>query len=626
MKASIIKLISLFLVFVMLFTALISCASNNNGESGSDSESDSSADVGEGESEYVFDENGTVPIFTGGNYVGKIIRSDSASTLEKDVYSQIKELIKKHTGVNPSIDTDFTAAGAEKYNGPAILIGETKYAESKQAYRSLGLGQSVAKVMGNKFVLSFTNNESATKLIEAFKASLSKRATKPELIIDAKWNSSIKGSIDYEGSQSFNEDGVVNRISAAPAVFGTEYDSGQYGRTYIKKNVTTKTAFDKFCVDLESLGCKRYTANTIGDNMFATYVTQTQIIHLMYFPSKSEIRTAIDPRGNGYNPDTDQPFFTLPKLQSENKYTKKNDDPKMIVVDIANADWPGGLCIIYKLADGRFFIVDAGMGGATHDKRTDVGSSSEWIYKTLAKYAEDKNNIQVAAWLITHPHSDHAGGLYDMAVGWHAKYGKSKTDVSWIKDKIKIDTVIYNQPAKMVHGRASWMDTILKAFNVKNIVKAHPGQVFYIADLTLTIYGSQDIMIEDTKNMTGDRCDLNEQSVSARVEFNGKSILVLGDSDVFPNRQLAPIYKNTLKSDILQLAHHGYGDTGDASVNSYCDPSIAIWAERNSNPWNKWPIKENKSIKDISPKNRYQPKYKQNLVFDKNWKVSHVGV
>ena len=112
MKASIIKLISLFLVFVMLFTALISCASNTNGESGSDSESDSSADEGEGEIEYVFDENGTVPIFTGGNYVGKIIRSDSASTLEKDVYSEIKELIKKHTGVNPSIDTDFTASSS----------------------------------------------------------------------------------------------------------------------------------------------------------------------------------------------------------------------------------------------------------------------------------------------------------------------------------------------------------------------------------------------------------------------------------------------------------------------------------------------------------------------------------
>ena len=216
MKISITKLISLLLVFIMLFTALISCASDDSKESDSGSESESSADTEE--IEYVFDENGTVPIFTGGNYVGKIIRSDSASTLEKNVYSEIKELIKKHTGVNPPIDTDFTAAGAEKYNGPAILIGETKYTESKQAYKSLGLGQGVAKVMGNKFVLSFTNNESATKLIEAFKASLSKRATKPELIIDAKWNSSIKGSIDYAGSQSFNEEGVVNRISPAPAV------------------------------------------------------------------------------------------------------------------------------------------------------------------------------------------------------------------------------------------------------------------------------------------------------------------------------------------------------------------------------------------------------------------------
>ena len=158
------------------------------------------------------------------------------------------------------------------------------------------------------------------------------------------------------------------------------------------------------------------------------------------------------------------------------------------------------------------------------------------------------------------------------------------------------------------------METIIKAFNVKNVVKAHPGQVFHYADLKLTLYGSQDIMLEKS----GSSGDLNDFSLVARAEFNGKSALFLGDSDTIPNPRLAEIYKQSLKSDLLQLAHHGYGDTGDADVNSYCDPSMVLWVVANRDQRSGQKINVNSSISSLKNVKHYKPGT-GNLIFRNNW-------
>ena len=326
------------------------------------------------------------------------------------------------------------------------------------------------------------------------------------------------------------------------------------------------------------------------------------------------IRVTVDQRGVG----TDGKF-ALPGLSGENKYTKTTES-KMIICDIGNADWPGGMCIIYKLADGRFFIVDAGIGGTKSDGRNWVGSSSSWIYETLAKHASDPKNIQVAAWLITHPHSDHAGGLYDMALGYYGSKSGAKHCVmpKEIKQYVKIDTLIYNAPDNLPDcNREGWIPEIIKQFKIKNVVKAHAGQVFHYADLKFTVYGSLDVVVEN-KHKCG---DTNDYSLAIKVAFNNKTALLLGDSDTVPNAELAPIYKHELKADILQLAHHGYGDTGDASVNSYCNPSWVLWVVSNDDYRGK--INVNSSIATLKNVTNIKPGT-DNLVYDSNWKLTRM--
>ena len=81
---------------------------------------------------------------------------------------------------------------------------------------------------------------------------------------------------------------------------------------------------------------------------------------------------------------------------------------------------------------------------------------------------------------------------------------------------------------------------------------------------------------------------------------------------------MAAIYKNSLKSDILQLAHHGYGDTGDADVNSYCNPSIVLWVVSNRDLRSNYKINVNSSISSLKNVKNYKPGT-GNLIFKSDW-------
>ena len=608
MRAKFLKITAFLLAMITVLSMLAACANDTSGsESGSDSES-----VNETDTEYI-PEEGVLTLFAAGAYRAKVIRSDSASQLEMDFYNQLRKILKNRVGEMPAIDTDFVANGEEKYDGPAILVGETKYTESKTAYSKLGEGEASATYTGSKYVLAFANQDAANNLITKIKEFVSKKGTKTAIKIDDAWKATIKLQYYTSGTETFNPAGL-GTSAKLPSNLGNYYDGGKNDSAiYIKKNAD-KAAFDNLCKEAETNGFKKYTSTTIGVNHFATYVTQSQILHFMFFPNKGEIRTAVDKRGSGTG------GYTLPGLSGENRYASTHSS-LMTLVEIENSSWPGGMCLIFKLCDGRFVIVDSGIGGRDND-----GSSSGWIYATLAKHADDPENINVAAWITTHIHSDHAGGLYDMANGTYQvsrpSEGANRTHNVMpreCREWIKIDTLIYNQPERMVSGRSNWMDTIINKFGVKKVIKAHPGQIFYYANLKITMYGSQDIMAEYNDSVN----DHNEQSLTFMAEFNGKKFLILGDSYPKNTAALATIYKESLKADIVQTSHHGYDNTDAHQVYAYAKASMVIWPvasyEMKDCDLKNAPV--NAIFKGVPDNMQFAP-HGGNIDFDENWKPS----
>ena len=130
-------------------------------------------------------------IFLNDTYNVQIMRAELASTLEKKIYNQIRELLKTQTGTRPSLKTDFVGIGKEPYNGPAILIGETSYQESQDVYKNLKGNEAVATLVGNKYVIAFSSESAAEKLISSLSFLLSNETTKTDITITQNWEINI---------------------------------------------------------------------------------------------------------------------------------------------------------------------------------------------------------------------------------------------------------------------------------------------------------------------------------------------------------------------------------------------------------------------------------------------------
>ena len=385
-----------------------------------------------------------------------------------------------------------------------------------------------------------------------------------------------------------------------PEYVGDKFDEvdvnlGQYSYMNVVKN-TTPDEFDEYKELLEDEGFLLYTTNTIGANQFATYVTNSQIVNVMCleydydetdksnYPTATakdhyEVRVIVDDRYE----------FDLPGLKSENTYEKLDSvTPSLSLISDDEVSWPGRMGFIYQLEDGSFFIIDGGYwaGGEKADTRSKK-SVGPTIMGVLEKFAPDPNNIVIAGWFFTHIHSDHTGAFFDIS-----------RDEEY-KSKLTIEKVIYNMPSSYemanqdvdsdnLDGMSDWeryFNIAIANFEPDMLIKAHPGQTFYLRDLTMNVYTTQDILLYSTDVATGLNLDTidwhNNTSVVTMIEFQGKKALYFGDTHVYANKFVTnPLYRNQLKADILQVAHHGYSDTQASLVNKYVEPDMVLWPAR----------------------------------------------
>ena len=314
---------------------------------------------------------------------------------------------------------------------------------------------------------------------------------------------------------------------------------------------TTFSEYEDYLEELYLDGFILYTENTIGENYYATVLTEQQIVNVMYLDAYREVRVMVDDRDE----------FDLPGLALNNKYEDVTD-PSLTVIGVGATGWPGGMGYVYKLADGSFFIIDGGI--IKSDADTGI-TSSEWLYNTLVALADDPDNIVIAGWLLTHTHKDHLGAFIDMA------------EEPEYMEKITLKQLIYNQPTDQIMtetghpDRIPWMPTAIELWKPESIVKAHPGQVFYYCDLTVTVYGSQELVLPTFTDSH------NNHSIVTMVDYKDMRALYLGDAEGLMNGALEELYGEELKCDILQLAHHGYHNTDAGPVYEIADPTIVFW-------------------------------------------------
>ena len=289
-------------------------------------------------------------------------------------------------------------------------------------------------------------------------------------------------------------------------------------------------------------GFSEYTSRRVRDNLFATYTNGTTHLSVNYIPSRKAVYLAADRADVSELPpiEADCPTVAAPLITQYN-----------------------GCCgFLIRLPDGRFLIHDGGMP-YERNYRT--------LFELLCAQNVREGKPVIAAWIFSHMHVDHVGAF--------TQFGR-------YADQIELQRIVWNIPSfdtyTMNGERANQCrsmreqivlvkETYRRYFSHVPIVIPHAGQMMRFGEAQLEIlYTQEDLAPLPMSGST------NSSSVVYRLHLNGQSIMLLGDSHYDTADVLYQIYGSHLKSDIVQIAHHGY-QGGGAEMYQAIGADTAIW-------------------------------------------------
>lgn len=291
---------------------------------------------------------------------------------------------------------------------------------------------------------------------------------------------------------------------------------------------TNKEEYVKTVTVLREMGAVLREERTVACHTFAALSVEGGAYFLNYFETTGELYITYE---------KDSRYFEF-----SSECGKKVVTPE--ITQIALEDF--GLSYVVRLSDGRFIVFDGGW---------DFEPDREKLLNCLKKGTKE-GKPTVAAWILTHPHVDH----FECFVGFMENYA----------DEIELESLLYTFPEAddteryphlLKHsGRVDFdssaytyikkLENIIKEHSIK-VYSPHTGQKYTVGDATLEILSSMDDIMHHAH-------DINATSLVTRMELAGQVILWCADASLGKSA-IAEKYGDYLKSDILQVPHHGFG-------------------------------------------------------------------
>ncbi len=215
-------------------------------------------------------------------------------------------------------------------------------------------------------------------------------------------------------------------------------------------------------------------------------------------------------------------FFLILSLFSSTEQKKL----RVTFLDVGQGD-----AAFIQFPSGENILIDAGPKTFKYD----AGE------KVVAPFLR-KNGISIIdAIIISHPHSDHLGGVPFLLKEFQVK--------SVIDPNQRASSSLYNeyeqlaQQTEFLHATAG--NIFSKIPNVR-WYELHPAEQFL-----------------DTDSSDG-YSDLNDASVVFKLQYGETSFLFTGDAEISAEEHIVEIYTDFLQSDVIKAGHHG-------SITSSCE-------------------------------------------------------
>ena len=195
----------------------------------------------------------------------------------------------------------------------------------------------------------------------------------------------------------------------------------------------------------------------------------------------------------------------------------------------------------------------------------------------------ENDYFEIDAWIITHAHDDHYGEFIMMM----KEYTK--------ESNYKVNNFYFDFPAfgKTEYSFRDWdvesIDLLKESFQKYASVNGIKSNCFF-DDLNGKVINSDSVKnglnleidgvcLEIMQTWSENDDQVNGNSIVFRVSESGKSgrtCLFLGDLSQSSAERLVGVYGDKIKSDIVQLAHHGQGGC-DKYIYDIIDAKLRLW-------------------------------------------------
>ncbi len=243
---------------------------------------------------------------------------------------------------------------------------------------------------------------------------------------------------------------------------------------------------------------------------------------------------------------------------------------------------------VIRTETGKLIVMDGGIDV------TGVGnisaSTPAYLPSALRAIAGVGENgyVEIEAWILTHAHKDH---IYEMV----KTLNEYSDDPNFVVNQIIFDFPEFETAAyPAANSDQVYVDMLKSALATYASTKGiavKTGSTYYddlngayanaesiAAGLELTV---DNVCLEFMQTWAvSDGANINNNSLVVRAWVDGQSILFLGDTYVERGNTLLEKYGDSLKSDIVQMSHHGQNGV-TREVYEAIDATVRIWPTPN---------------------------------------------
>ena len=298
---------------------------------------------------------------------------------------------------------------------------------------------------------------------------------------------------------------------------------------------------------------------TVGEYVsFTSFCNGKKRVVLSYEEQRGVARIVIDPSG------------ITPEMFSYSVEAKENESAEIYQYGLEqlhkyteNGAASGfysanGMSYVIKCADNSLIIIDGGQRTQMIGENGDYAPAEQYnafLHEITGIPYDEK--IRISCWYLTHAHDDHDQGFCEFIRRFYSQY--------------ELEIVCANTPAVSdpIWGLADLKllkqdlaEFIKKEYPNCKFYIPHAGDIFQLADVKMRVMLTLEELVDPVTGKTAvvfrdDPSAFNDTSTVIKLWLGGMTVLITGDVANLGGSRITELYRESLKSDIIQAAHHG---------------------------------------------------------------------